>query len=351
MQYTHEHLEIQKTLKRFIDAEINPHVDEWEEAEIFPAHEVFKKLGNLGLLGLTKPEAFGGAGLDYSYAVAMAETLSRMMVQTARQNGLAGVYRDLLSYEGSEFYFTPVGPLAGKEFREAQWATKDAVVCGVRRAEGGKPAVCTLNPPDDFALQEGDELLVIAEDDDSFTLTAQHAPTVPEGFAGASAMQRKPERLLICGMHVHVGIEDPELRIDLMSQASYFLPHLLALSTSSPFWRGADTGLKSYRLAVFNEMPRTGLPEIFDSFGEYQRHLDVLVSAGLIEDGSKLWWDLRPSARFPTLEMRISDICTLLDDTIAIAAMFFLPRTSCSRLSCRVPPSGKTWPSGSTPLA
>ncbi len=129
-------------------------------------------------------------------------------------------------------------------------------------------------------------------------------------------------RLLICGMHVHVGIEDPELRIDLMSQASYFLPHLLALSTSSPFWRGADTGLKSYRLAVFNEMPRTGLPEIFDSFGEYQRHLDVLVSAGLIEDGSKLWWDLRPSARFPTLEMRISDICTLLDDTIAIAAMY-----------------------------
>ncbi|MDY0871046.1 carboxylate-amine ligase [Dongia rigui] len=129
-------------------------------------------------------------------------------------------------------------------------------------------------------------------------------------------------RLLICGMHVHIGIEDPELRIDLMSQASYFLPHLLALSTSSPFWRGADTGLKSYRLAVFNELPRTGLPEIFDSFGEYQRHLDVLISAGLIEDGSKIWWDLRPSARFPTLEMRISDACTLLEDTLSIAAMY-----------------------------
>jgi carboxylate-amine ligase len=129
-------------------------------------------------------------------------------------------------------------------------------------------------------------------------------------------------RLLICGMHVHIGIEDPELRIDLMSQASYFLPHLLALSTSSPFWRGADTGLKSYRLAVFNELPRTGLPEIFDSFGEYQRHLDVLISAGLIEDGSKIWWDLRPSARFPTLEMRIADACTLLEDTLSIAAMY-----------------------------
>lgn len=150
----------------------------------------------------TVVEQLGAGGVE---VVAMAETLSRMMVQTARQNGLAGVYRDLLSYEGSEFYFTPVGPLAGKEFREAQWATKDAVVCGVRRAEGGKPAVCTLNPPDDFALQEGDELLVIAEDDDSFTLTAQHAPTVPEGFAGASAMQRKPERLLICGMSPKLG--------------------------------------------------------------------------------------------------------------------------------------------------
>jgi citronellyl-CoA dehydrogenase len=78
MQYTHEHLEIQNTLKRFIDAEINPHVDEWEAAEIFPAHEVFKKLGDLGLLGLTKPEAFGGAGLDYSYAVAMAEALGHI---------------------------------------------------------------------------------------------------------------------------------------------------------------------------------------------------------------------------------------------------------------------------------
>lgn len=150
----------------------------------------------------TVVEQLGAGGVE---VVAMAETLSRMMVQTARQNGLAGVYRDLLSYEGSEFYFTPVGPLAGKEFREAQWATKDAVVCGVRRAEEGKPAVCTLNPPDDFALQEGDELLVIAEDDDSFTLTAQHQPTVPEGFAGASAMQRKPERLLICGMSPKLG--------------------------------------------------------------------------------------------------------------------------------------------------
>jgi carboxylate-amine ligase len=138
----------------------------------------------------------------------------------------------------------------------------------------------------------------------------------------AEEIQGPVRRLLICGMHVHVGLKDPELRIDLMSQAAYFLPHLLALSTSSPFWRGEDTGLKSYRIAVFSELPRTGLPEIFDSWGEYERHLNVLIRAGLIQDGSKIWWDLRPSARFPTLEMRISDSCTLLEDTLCIAAIY-----------------------------
>ena len=123
-------------------------------------------------------------------------------------------------------------------------------------------------------------------------------------------------------MHVHVGIPDDDLRIDLMSQVSYVLPHLLALSTSSPFWRGTNTGLMSYRVAVFDELPRTGLPEQFDSWGEYQRHVRVLVDAGLIEDASKLWWDVRPSARFPTLEMRITDVCTRLEDAIAIAALY-----------------------------
>jgi glutamate---cysteine ligase / carboxylate-amine ligase len=135
-------------------------------------------------------------------------------------------------------------------------------------------------------------------------------------------LQDVGRRLVICGMHVHIGIPDDELRIDLMNQASYFLPHLLALSTSSPFWQGENTGLKSYRLAVFDEMPRTGTPERFASWGEYRRHVDILVGAGLIEDATKLWWDLRPSDRFPTLEMRITDCCTTLDDTLSIAALF-----------------------------
>ncbi len=135
-------------------------------------------------------------------------------------------------------------------------------------------------------------------------------------------LQMIARRMLISGMHVHVAIEDDDLRIDIMNQATYFLPHLLALSTSSPFWRGQYTGLNSYRLSIFDELPRTGLPEYFSSYAEFQRTIDVLVDARLIEDGSKVWWDLRPSSRFPTLEMRITDICPLLDDAIAIAAIY-----------------------------
>lgn len=130
------------------------------------------------------------------------------------------------------------------------------------------------------------------------------------------------QRMLICGQHVHVGLEDDALRIDLLNQARYFLPHLLCLTTSSPFWRGRDTGLKSYRLAAFDEMPRTGIPEPFYSYGEYQRHVAMLVDNGIIEDASKLWWDIRPSARFPTLELRICDICTRADDAITVTALF-----------------------------
>ena len=128
-------------------------------------------------------------------------------------------------------------------------------------------------------------------------------------------------RLLICGMHVHVGIEDDELRIDLMNQASYFLPHLLALSTSSPFWEGMDTGLKSYRVTVFDTLPRTGLPEHFASFADFEHLIRVLVEAGLIEDSTHFWWDIRPSGRYPTLEFRIMDVCTDIEDAFCLAAL------------------------------
>ena len=138
----------------------------------------------------------------------------------------------------------------------------------------------------------------------------------------AKDLQKVVRRLLISGMHVHVGIDDDDLRIDLMNQASYLLPHLLALSTSSPFWHGTDTGLKSYRISVWGEMPRTGMPHSFDTFSDFQRHVDVLVNAGVIEDATKIWWDLRPSTRYPTLEMRIADLCSTLKDAVCVAALF-----------------------------
>jgi carboxylate-amine ligase len=146
-------------------------------------------------------------------------------------------------------------------------------------------------------------------------------------------------RMAICGMHVHVAIEDRELRVDLMNQARYFLPHLLVLSTSSPFWEGEDTGLKSYRLAVVQELPRTGLPGRLASWDEFQQIVHVLVQAGVIEDASKIWWDLRPSARFPTLETRIMDVCTLLDDALAIAALY----VCICRMLYRLRRSNQSW--------
>ena len=147
-------------------------------------------------------------------------------------------------------------------------------------------------------------------------------------------MQAAARRLMICGMHVHVGIDDDELRIDLMNQMSYFLPHLLALSCSSPFWEGNDTGLKSYRLTVFDALPRTGLPERFVSWSEYQRHVSILEDAGLIEDSTRIWWDLRPSQRFPTLETRVMDVCTRVEDAVCLAAILVCILRMLYRLRC-----------------
>lgn len=129
------------------------------------------------------------------------------------------------------------------------------------------------------------------------------------------------QRLLISGMHVHVGIAQKDMRIDLLNQLTYFLPHLLALSTSSPFWQGDDTGLASYRLTVFDNLPRTGLPPQLQSWGEYERSVNALVNLGVIEDSSKIWWDLRPSSKFPTIESRVCDVSPRLEHALTIAAL------------------------------
>jgi carboxylate-amine ligase len=165
-------------------------------------------------------------------------------------------------------------------------------------------------------------LAPIASSTHPFSRWSEQKHTRKDRYDSLTAeMQGAARRLLICGMHVHVGLNDDALRIDLMSQMAYFLPHFLALSCSSPFWEGRDTGLKSYRLTIFDALPRTGLPERFQSYSEYQRHVDIMIKAGLLEDSTKIWWDLRPSGRFPTLETRIMDVCTRMDDTIALAAL------------------------------
>jgi len=128
--------------------------------------------------------------------------------------------------------------------------------------------------------------------------------------------------LLTFGLHVHVGLADPERAIHIMNAVRYMLPHVLALSTSSPFWLGVHTGLKSYRSEVFTRMPRTGIPDHFESDSAFQRYVELLIETGCIDDGKKIYWDVRPHPFFPTLEFRICDIPTRVDDTIAIAALF-----------------------------
>ena len=128
--------------------------------------------------------------------------------------------------------------------------------------------------------------------------------------------------MVIFGIHVHVYVgENPDRAIDVFNEARYFLPHLLALSTSSPFWIGRPTGLKSYRLAVFSQMPRTGMPDTFKSWADYQSFVALLVQTGCVEDGTKIWWDLRPHPNFRTLEFRICDMQSRVEDSLALAAL------------------------------
>ena len=135
-------------------------------------------------------------------------------------------------------------------------------------------------------------------------------------------LQMVASSLLICGLHVHVGIPDRERQIHIMNASRYFLPHVLALTTSSPFWMGFNTGLKSYRSEVFKKFPRTDIPDHYDSYAAFERYIDLLVKTGCIDNGKKIWWDVRPHPFFPTLEFRVCDIPTRVDDTVAIAALF-----------------------------
>ena len=166
-------------------------------------------------------------------------------------------------------------------------------------------------------------LLVLASGTQPLASWAQQRQTRKERYDRLIAqMQMLGQRDLVCGMHVHVEVPRPEARVDLMNRMLPFTPILLALSASSPFWQGRDTGLAAYRLSVWGEMPRTGLPDLFEDAADYDRYVAAMIRSGSITDASFLWWTLRPSVRYPTLELRVADSCTRVDDTLGVAALY-----------------------------
>jgi carboxylate-amine ligase len=205
------------------------------------------------------------------------------------------------------------------EFMQSQVEVGSQVCRNIKEA---RQEVCRLRRMvDEIARSKGRR--IIAAGTHPFSHWLEQEITARDRYYGlASEMGHVARRLLIFGMHVHIGIDDPDLRIDIMNQIGYFLPHILCLSTSSPFWQGQDTKLKSYRSVIFEDLPRTGIPGQFSSYAAYQRYVQTLISTRCIDEPSKIWWDVRPHSKFPTLEFRICDCCTKIDETIAIAALF-----------------------------
>jgi len=172
----------------------------------------------------------------------------------------------------------------------------------------------------DLAGKSG--LVIAAAGTHPFSSWMTQEITPLERYTGVKEdLQDLAQQLLIFGTHIHVGIEDPEVLIDTMNVARYLLPHVLCLSTSSPFWQGRRTGLKSYRSIVFRNFPRTGVPPIMRSAGEYEELLSALVATRCVPDGSKIWWDVRPHHAYPTLEFRVCDVCTRVEEAVCIAAI------------------------------
>jgi len=166
-------------------------------------------------------------------------------------------------------------------------------------------------------------LVIAAAGSHPFSNWEQQEITPFERYLGVqNDMQDLARQLLIFGTHVHIGIEDREFLIDAMNVARYFAPHILCLSTSSPFWSGRQTGLKSYRSIIFRHFPRSGIPPFFHDSAEYSGMVDTMVRTKCIPDGSKIWYDVRPNNRYPTLEFRICDVCTKVDEAVCIAALF-----------------------------
>ena len=173
----------------------------------------------------------------------------------------------------------------------------------------------------DLAAKNG--LAIAAAGSHPFSAWQTQEITPLERYIGVREdLQDLAQRLLIFGTHVHIGIEDREFLIDAMNVSRYFLPHVLALSTSSPFWLGRQTGLKSYRSVVFRNFPRTGVPPELRSWSQYEQLVDTLVATNSIPNSSKIWWDVRPNWTYPTLEFRICDVNTRVEEAVCMAAIF-----------------------------
>ena len=172
----------------------------------------------------------------------------------------------------------------------------------------------------DLAGKNG--LMIAAAGTHPFSCWTKQEITPLEWYMGVKQdLQDLAKQLLIFGTHIHVGIEDREFLVHAMNVSRYLLPHVLALTTSSPFWQGRRTGLKSYRSIIFRNFPRTGVPPILRSHGEYEELLSTLVATKCIPNGSKIWWDARPHHAFPTLEFRVCDVCTRVEEAVAVAAI------------------------------
>lgn len=171
-------------------------------------------------------------------------------------------------------------------------------------------------------LARQNDLRIVSAGTHPFASWMSQEITPRERYRGVvEDMQYLARQLLIFGIHIHVTVPDRELAIDAMNVLRYMTPHLLALSTSSPFWLGEDTGLKSFRSTLFEDIPRTGVPGHFESYASYETFVRTLVRTGCIEEPTKIWWDIRPHPKYPTLEFRVCDACTRIDEAVCVAAL------------------------------
>ena len=245
-----------------------------------------------------------GFGIEEEYFLADAETMT-----IARQTP-ESLFREVSAATDGQ---------AGREFLQAQI---EVSTTPQKTAAGARHALASLRAAAG-AVAARYRLAILASGTHPSADWPEVSHTPSKRYEGVMRELRMVgRRNMLCGMHVHVEVPDPSRRVELMGRLAPYLPLLLALSTSSPFWQGRKTGLMGYRLAAYDEIPRTGIPEYFASEDDYQSYVRALTVSGAIEDESHIWWMLRPSMRYPTIELRAPDCCTRLEDTIAIACLF-----------------------------